>query len=156
MIFTEEMKQFVDRCVLCWLATADADGRPNVSPKEIFTYWGSSQLIIANIASPQTTYNLRQNSQVCVAMIDILVQKGYQFKGKAQLIGSGDAAFSDMAIPLLKMTGGKFPFASIIQIEVDWAKPILAPSYLLFPETTEQQQIAGAMETYGIAALKHS
>ena len=50
---------------------------------------------------------------------------------------------------LLKMTDGKFPFETITQISIEQAKPIIAPRYLLYPETTEEQQIASAKKTYG-------
>ena len=33
--------------VLCWLATVDADGTPNVSPKEIFASHGDDRIVIA-------------------------------------------------------------------------------------------------------------
>ena len=36
MEMTEPVRAAVQSAVLCWLATADADGRPSVSPKEIF------------------------------------------------------------------------------------------------------------------------
>lgn len=46
------------------------------------------------------------------------------------------------------MTQGKFPFSSIIKIKAAHIKPIIAPKYILYPETTEKQQIESAMETY--------
>ena len=48
------------------------------------------------------------------------------------------------------MTGGKFPFSSIINVIVEKAKPIIAPKYILYPETTEEQQIESAKKAYGI------
>ena len=45
--------------VLCWLATVDADGTPNVSPKEIFASHGDDRIVIADIASPVSVKNLR-------------------------------------------------------------------------------------------------
>lgn len=39
MIITNEIKKYIDQSVLCWLATVSTDGVPNVSPKEIFSYY---------------------------------------------------------------------------------------------------------------------
>ncbi|MCB0525585.1 MAG: pyridoxamine 5'-phosphate oxidase family protein [Saprospiraceae bacterium] len=150
MTLTKEIKDSIDKSVLCWLATASADNWPSVSPKEIFTCFGTDQLIIANIASPQSVRNVRENELVCVSFIDILVQKGYQLKGKARVIEKTDLEFLEMEKPLLEMTGGNFPFNSIIVISIESAKPIIAPRYMLYPETTQEEQIESARKSYGL------
>jgi predicted pyridoxine 5'-phosphate oxidase superfamily flavin-nucleotide-binding protein len=150
MDLTAEIRQRIDKSILCWLATSSSNNIPNVSPKEIFSAYNSNQIIIANIASPESIKNIRQNQNVCVSFIDILVQKGFQVKGTAKIIESTDSEFSNMEKILLKMTGGKFPFSSIINVIVEKAKPIIAPKYILYPETTEEQQIESAKKAYGI------
>ena len=149
MELSKEIKASLDKSVLAWLATVSKEGIPNVSPKEIFSYYGKDEVIIANIASPQSLKNIRQNEYVCLSFIDILVQKGYQLKGKARIIKKTDADFPEREKVLLEMTAGKFPFSSLTQIRIEEAKPILAPRYLLYPETTEEEQIASAKKTYG-------
>lgn len=149
MELTLELKEYIERSVLCWLATASVENEPNVSPKEIFTYYGTDQIIVANIASPQTVQNIKQNERVCLSFIDILVQKGFQVKGKAKMVTKASADFPQMESLLLKMTGGLFPFASIISISVDRVKPIVAPRYVFYPETTEVEQIENAKQVYG-------
>jgi predicted pyridoxine 5'-phosphate oxidase superfamily flavin-nucleotide-binding protein len=148
MNFTEEIKTSIDSSVLCWLATASKNGVPNVSPKEIFNYYKSDYIIIANIASPQTEKNIKENKNVCLSFIDILIQKGFQIKGEASIIDKKNNDFSEMENILLKMTGGKFPFQTIFKIKIDTVKQIIAPKYILFPETTEQQQIESAKRAY--------
>lgn len=149
MNLNPEIKQSIDRSVLCWLATVSADHIPNVSPKEIFNYDEHDKILIANIASPQSVKNIKQNPQVCLSFIDIFVQKGFQIKGTARIVTKKDPEFAEMEAILLTMTGGKFPFASITQITPTSAKPIIAPRYLLYPETTEEEQIVNAKKTYG-------
>ena len=150
MELTTENKEYINRSVLCWLATASTENVPNVSPKEIFNYYGTDKIIIANIASPQTVRNIKQNENVCVSFIDILIQKGFQVKGKARIIGKTDSEFSEMEKILTEMTGGIFPFSTITKITVERVKPIIAPKYILYPETTEKEQIESAKKTYGI------
>ncbi len=149
MQLTTEIKKHLNKSVLCWLATASAENVPNVSPKEIFTHYGKDKIIIANIASPQSVKNIKQNENVCVSFIDILVQKGCQIKGTARIIEKTDTGFPEMEKILLEMTGGNFPFATITEISITQTKPIIAPRYLLYPETTEAQQIESAKKTYG-------
>lgn len=149
-MLTKEIKKYIDQSVLCWLATASADNFPNVSPKEAFTYFAEDAIIIANIASPQTLRNIQQNPQVCISFIDILVQKGFQVKGSATIVKKGEASYEAMEQVLKKLIGDKFPFSSITKIKVEKVKPIIAPSYFMYPETTEAQQIASAKRTYGL------
>lgn len=149
MHLTKDIKDSIDKSVLCWLATASMDNIPNVSPKEIFDYYEPDSIIVANIASPQTVRNIKQNANVCVSFIDILVQKGFQVKGKAEIITKVHADFLEMEQKLTKMTEGKFPFSSITKINIESVKPIMAPKYILYPETTEEDQIKSAKKAYG-------
>jgi predicted pyridoxine 5'-phosphate oxidase superfamily flavin-nucleotide-binding protein len=147
---TKEIKESIDKSVLCWLATVSAENMPNVSPKEIFNYFGTDKVIIANIASPQTVCNIKSNENVCISFIDILLQKGFQIKGKAEIIDETDTEFLAMEKILSKMTEGKFPFKSITKITIAQVKRIIAPKYILYPETTEIEQIENAKKVYGI------
>jgi len=149
-MLTTEIKIYIDKSVLCWLATSSKENVPNVSPKEIFTYHGEEFIIIANIASPQTNKNIKYNNKVCISFIDVLVQKGFQIHGQATIIKNTDDEFSELEPNLLKMTKGKFPFSTIIKIKIEKVKPIIAPKYLLYPDTTEKEQIESAKKTYGL------
>ncbi len=150
MHLTPLIKASIDKSVLCWLATSSKDNIPNVSPKEIFQYYQSDKIIIANIASPQTVKNIKANKKVCISFIDILVQKGFQIKGTAEIIEDTHPEFAEMEKVLLEMTGGNFPFKTITEITIEKVKPILAPRYLLYPETTEADQVKSAKKTYGL------
>jgi len=132
MELTQEIKKSIDNSVLCWLATVSPDNVPNVSPKEVFNYYGTDKIIIANIASPQSVKNINQCENVCLSFIDIWVQKEFQVKGKV----------------LSKMTAENYPIDSITEITLKKVKPIIAPKYILYPETREQEQIESAKNTY--------
>jgi len=151
LIFSPELKKSIDKAVLCWLASADTDLIPNVSPKEIFCHFEDKYLLIANIASPKSVKNIKSNPNICVSVLDILVQKGFQLKGTAEIIDKSHSDFELLKTPLHEMTGDKFPFHSLTKIKVESAKQILAPSYILYPETTsEEQQIAKAKKSYNL------
>jgi len=146
-VLNKTIKKTINQCVLCWLATSSAQNVPNVSPKEIFTYF-ENEIIIANIASPQTVENIKQNEQVCISFIHIFIQKGYQIKGKATIIDYTHTSYKAKEKKLLAMTAGRFPFATITVIKPESVKEIWAPSYQLYPDTTEAKQIESAEKTY--------
>ena len=149
MILTPEIKNAIEKSVLCWLATSSHDNIPNVSPKEIFCHHEDEFLLIANIASPNSVKNIKSNPNICVSVLDILVQKGYQLKGTAEIVTQGESEFNSLHEILYKIAGDRFPFSSITKIKLESAKPILAPSYLLYPnETTEAGQIENAKKAY--------
>lgn len=147
-ILSTEIRKYLDQSVLCWLATSSLEQVPNVSPKEIFVPYQDAYILIANIASPQTVNNIQQNPNVCVSFIDVFVQKGYQLKGTAKIIQQTDIEFQTLEPLLLKLTKGLFPFHSITKIKVNSSKKILAPRYLLYPDTKESDQIKSAEESY--------
>lgn len=137
--------------VLCWLATVDAVGQPNVAPKELFAVLDSEHLVIANIASPTSVRNIQADARVCVSFVDVFVQKGFKLSGTAQHLRRDDPDFSRWAAPLLPLAGSRFTIAGVIVVRVLAVEPILAPSWRFYPEeTTEQGQIESAHRRYGV------
>ncbi|MGQ7830774.1 pyridoxamine 5'-phosphate oxidase family protein [Altererythrobacter sp. Z27] len=137
--------------VLCWLATVNTEGQPNVSPKELFCRAGDMSLLIANVASPMSVANIRSNPLVCVSMIDVFAQLGAKFVGRARIVRSSDPEFGLLSPPLLRMAGPNFPVHALIKIDVESAAPIRAPSYSIFPERSIEEQIERAYVRYGVA-----
>ena len=150
-MLSNEVQISAARSVLCWLATVNDDGQPNVSPKEIFATFDNEHLVIADIASPTSVRNIEVNPLVCVSFIDVFVQKGFKVTGAARNVRRKDADFSHWAAPLEAKAGPRFPIHSVLVVRATAIEPILAPSYLLYPtETTEQSQVLSAMRTYGV------
>lgn len=149
-MITEEVMEYVDRSVLCWLATVSRDGTPNVSPKEVFAAHENGRLVIANIASPGSVRNVLSNDAVCVSFVDVFVQKGFKVRGRANCVARSDSRYASLAGPLEEMVTGKFEIHSLIEVRATAVEPILAPSYQLYPETTEDDQIQSALSAYGV------
>jgi uncharacterized protein len=150
MMLPPDQHQAIAECVLCWLATADAQGQPNVSPKEMFVCLPEGILLIANLASPHTMRNLAANPRVCVSLVNIFTQKGFKLKGQAQVIEKGHPSFPEKAARLTAKFSDRYPILSLIEVTIAQVATIKAPSYFLFPETTEASQVANAMRTYGV------
>lgn len=152
-MLTDDMLTYIDRSVLCWLATVDADGAPNVSPKEVFAARDRDTVLVANIASPNTVRNIRSNPRVCLSFVDVFVQKGYKLRGSAEVVAAGEARYNELSPPLATITQGSFKIHSIIVIRVSVAEAILAPSYRLHAGVTEESQFAAALRTYGVTPV---
>ncbi len=146
----ETVQTDIDNSVLCWLATADISGVPNVSPKEIFSSYGDNRIIIADIASTNSVRNIRANPNVCVSFIDIFRQRGFKIVGKAVIIEKTEANFASAGARVLKMAGDDYPVRRIISIDIEKISPIWAPSYKLFPDRSEADRMQGAYDTYAV------
>lgn len=145
---------YANRSVLCWLATCDAQGQPNVSPKEVFAPLHDRHLLIANIASPVSARNIELHPRVCVSFVDVFVQKGCKLIGSARNLKPGAAEYAQHAAPLEAMVQGLFEIRSVFVVEVTAVEPIIAPSYWRYPErTTEESQRISGMRTYGVQPL---
>ena len=149
-ILTNEVRKSIEESVLCWLATSDAAGFPNVSPKEMFVHHSGNAVLVANIASPNSERNVLVNPRVCLSFVHVLKQKGYKLHGAARVVQPSDAEFNDLTEKLYALGGREFEIRSVFVITVDKASPIVAPSYWLFPETTEQSQVEKAKQQYGV------
>ena len=156
-LLNEPIREAARRSVLCWLATVDADGQPNVSPKEVWALVDDEHVVVAHIASPVSARNIALQPQVCLSFVDVFVQKGFKLKGFAHEVRAADPAFTRWAAPLQAMVGQRFVIQSVLLIRVTSVSPIMAPSYRFYPhETTEASQVASALCTYGVQAPKKS
>jgi uncharacterized protein len=150
-LLSAAVRKMARRSVLCWLATVDAQGQPNVSPKEVWAITDDEHVAVAHIASPVSASNIAQQPQVCLSFVDVFVQKGFKLVGTAREVRANDPDFSAWAVPLLAMVGQRFTIQSVLVIRVTSVIPIVAPSYRFYPdETTEASQIASAMRSYGV------
>jgi uncharacterized protein len=146
----QAIKTDIENSVLCWLATVDASGVPNVSPKEIFGSYDDDRIVIADIASSNSVSNIRAHPAVCVSFIDVFRQRGFKIVGAATIIPREADDFSVVGADLLKMAGNDFPIRNVISIEIGRISRIWAPSYSLFPDRSEADQMRSAYRTYGV------
>jgi len=126
-VLTADMKRVVDEQRLGFVATVCPDGTPNLSPKGTTAVWDDDHLVFANIRSPGTVANLRQNPNVEVNVVDPFVRRGYRFKGVASILESG--ALYDQAIAFYRNRGSRNAIAEIVMIRVETAQPIDSPAY---------------------------
>ena len=88
---SEEAKKAIGELGPSLVATASKDGKPNVAPKGSFRVLDDEHVIFADIASPQTIANLRENPQLSAIVFDAATRKGCRIWGKAvEILDSGN------------------------------------------------------------------
>jgi predicted pyridoxine 5'-phosphate oxidase superfamily flavin-nucleotide-binding protein len=127
-LLTADMKRVVEEQRLGFVATVRPDGTPNLSPKGTTAVWDDDHLVFANIRSPGTVANLRQNANVEVNVVDPFLRKGYRFRGVASVLEAG--ALYDQAIRFYRERGSRVSaIREIVMVRVQSAQPIDSPAY---------------------------
>lgn len=126
-MLTVDMKRIVQEHPLGYVATASADGTPNVSPKGTFFVVDDATIAFAEIRSPATVRNLAANPRIEVNFVDPFVRKGYRFAGTAKVLPRGEGNFDE----LLKKSGSSLAprVRAIVVISVTKAQPLVSPAY---------------------------
>jgi len=86
---SEEVKKMIAEIRPGIIATASKDGKPNVSAKGSFRVLDDDHVIFADINSPRTIANLRENPYVSVLVIHPKTLKGCRIWGKGEMLTSG-------------------------------------------------------------------
>jgi predicted pyridoxine 5'-phosphate oxidase superfamily flavin-nucleotide-binding protein len=127
-LLTADMKRVVTEQRLGFVATVCPDGTPNLSPKGTTAVWDDDHLVFANIRSPGTLANLRQNPNVEVNVVDPFVRKGYRFKGVATVLESGP--LYEKTIAFYERRGSPVNvIREVVLVRVQSAHPIDSPAY---------------------------
>jgi hypothetical protein len=127
---TEDMKRVVREQRLGYVATVCPDGTPNLSPKGTTTVWDDDHLVFADIRSPRTIANLKQNPSIEINVVDWFTRKGYRFKGIATVIESG-SLFNEL-VSFYNQQGlldAPRRIQTIVMVKVQRALPLVSPAY---------------------------
>ena len=135
---TEDMKRVIREQRLGYVATVCPDGTPNLSPKGTIAVRDDDHIVFADIRSPRTIANLKQNPSIEINVVDWFARKGYRFKGIATVIESG--SLFDELVSFYEQQGlfdAPHRIQTIVMIEVQRALPLISPVYV--GEVTENQ-----------------
>jgi len=72
------------------IATASKDGKPNVSAKGSFRVLDDDHVVFADISSPRTIANLRENPNVSILIVHPKSMRGCRIWGKGEILDSGE------------------------------------------------------------------
>jgi len=126
-VITPEIKDFLNLQKLGYVATVTSDGKPNISPKGTIIGWDSKTLAFADIRSPDTMKNLKDNPNVEINVIDPLLRKGYLFQGTSRIIE--DETLYQEILNYYRANGIKSPINSIVLVDVSNISDVTSPLY---------------------------
>lgn len=89
-MLTDEAKKAIAEIRPSLVATASKTGKPNVSAKGSFRVLDDEHVVFADIASPRTVANIKENPQVAVICLDAVARKGCRVWGKGSIVNSGE------------------------------------------------------------------
>lgn len=142
---TLDMKDMIARLRLCYAATVSPDNQPNLSPKGSLKVLDDNHLIFAEMASPNTIKNLRQNPAIEINIVDPILRRGYRFKGTAEILTDPELiALAGQGL------GAEYPVRHVVKIRVERAAPVKSPVYL-FTDAQEEDVRKMWMEIYGFS-----
>jgi len=133
-VITQEIKEFVNKQKLGFVATVCPDGTPNLSPKGTTIAWDDECLVFADIHSPGTINNLLVNPTTEINVVDIFTRMGYRFKGVAKVLSDG--VLFDNIVSYYRNAGSNHIIKNIALVKIDRVIPIMSPAYdTTFTET---------------------
>jgi predicted pyridoxine 5'-phosphate oxidase superfamily flavin-nucleotide-binding protein len=90
MKLTEEAKKVIGEIRPSLIATADRSGKPNVSAKGSLRVLDDEHVAFADVASPRTIANIKENPQVAIICLDAESRKSCRVWGKGEILESGE------------------------------------------------------------------
>lgn len=92
--------------------------------------WDDDHLVFADIRSPRTIANLKQNPSIEINVVDWFTRKGYRFKGLATVLESG-SLFDELVSFYEQPEPSDVPrrIQAIVMVEVHRALPLVSPAY---------------------------
>ena len=132
-VLTDQMQAAIRAERLAYIATVNADGTPNLSPKATTAVLDGDHLVFADIASPRTVANLRERPAVEVNVVDQIRRRGWRFAGESRVVDGGSelddllAFFRDRGLEIEQ--GGRPRVRRAVVIRVFRASELISPAY---------------------------
>ncbi len=126
---TDYMRELVALYPLGFVATTNADGTPNLSPKGTCLVLDAGHLMFGEIRSPNTLRNLQRNPAMEINFIDFLARKGFRTRGEARFVARGETEFAQL-IPRFAQWGELAErINGIVILAVREARLLTSPAY---------------------------
>jgi hypothetical protein len=120
-------REAVARYPLCFVASVNEDGSPNLSPKGTVRVWDADHLVFADVASPRTVANVERDERVHVNVVDHFARRGWRFAGRGRVTDEPAVLEAIRG----EYPGEPYPFDRAVLVRVDEARELVSPSYAL-------------------------
>lgn len=140
---TTTMKDFVADQRLAYLATVCPDGSPNLSPRGLTFVLDDRRIVIGEVRSPASIYNLGFQPIAELNVVDRNLRKGYRFKGACIAHTSGKEF--DLLTEFLRSKGAVSAIKSIIVMTVENALQISSP---LYDRSAHEEDVRNQWKSY--------
>ena len=141
---TQEIKDFVNKQRMGFVATIGPANKPSLSPKGTTVALDDDHLAFTGIKSDQTISNLEINPNLEINVVDPIRRKGYKFQGTAKILSNGEEF--EKILSHYGALGVKSEVKTIVLVAINVVKEIKSPLYDL--GLTEQEIISEWKERY--------
>jgi hypothetical protein len=128
-MLTPELRKIIESYPLGFVASANEDGTPNLSPKGTFVILDDRHLAFGYIRSPQTLANLAARPVVEINFFDVLARKAARIRGEAHIFRKSEIGYG--ALFAAFATWGEYAklISAIVRVRIISASLILSPAY---------------------------
>jgi predicted pyridoxine 5'-phosphate oxidase superfamily flavin-nucleotide-binding protein len=127
-MLTADMKRVIGEQKLGFVATVNADGTPNLSPKGTMLVLDDDHIVFADIRSPGTMANIARSPAMEINFVDPFNRKGYRFKGAARVVAKGAPEFGSLITRYpASMLADRY--RAFVVLRVAQAAPLVSPAY---------------------------
>ena len=112
---TAEAKQAIGTIHPAFVATVSKTDKPNVSAKGSLRVLDDEHVLFADVHSPRTIANIKENQQVAIICLDAATRKSCRIWGKGEIINSGEL-FDKIAA---EMAARKMKVNNLVKVTVE-------------------------------------
>jgi predicted pyridoxine 5'-phosphate oxidase superfamily flavin-nucleotide-binding protein len=124
----DDMRAMIAAQRLCYAATVDGEGRPNLSPKGTIHVWDDAHLFFCDIASPGTRTNLASNPWIEINVVDPVSRRGYRFRGTAT-VHADDAVYREALTRLAAEEPVAYVAHAVVLVRLERVLAVASPAY---------------------------
>jgi predicted pyridoxine 5'-phosphate oxidase superfamily flavin-nucleotide-binding protein len=128
-MLTNELKAIIAANPLGFVASVNADGTPNLSPKGTFVILDDAHLGFGHIRSPHTMANIAKRPAVEINFLDVLARKAARIAGVCDIVERGGADFNELYAAFESWGEYAKIMKALVSVRITKASLVLSPAY---------------------------
>ncbi len=128
-MLTPEVRSIISNYPLGFVASVNADGTPNLSPKGTFVILDDKHLGFGHIRSPRTMANIASRPAIEINFLDVLERKAARISGTCEIIEKENPEFAAL-YPAFEHWGEYAKvMKALVRVSISRAVLVLSPAY---------------------------